>query len=122
MTPGASSAGPEETIMAKAPKLDSQPQVVTANDLLSGDVVYLTRSAGWSRRIAEASVVENAQAGAALLAAAEAQAKANVVVAPYLIPVDATVTPPRPVQYREIIRAEGPTTERSPAAETRSAA
>ena len=108
--------------MAKAPKLDSQPQVVTANDLLSGDVVYLTKAAGWSRRIADAAVVENARAGAVLLGTAEAQARANVVVAPYLIPVDATVTPPRPIQYREVIRAEGPTTERSPVAETRSAA
>lgn len=102
--------------MAKAPKLDSQPQVVTANDLKSGDVVYLTASAGWSRRIAEASVVANAEAGAALLAVAEAQAKMNVVVAPYLIPVDATVHPPQPVQYRERIRAEGPSTETRPAA------
>jgi hypothetical protein len=102
--------------MAKAPKLDNQPQIVTANDLLSGDVVYLTKTASWSRRIAEASVVENAQAGAALLAVAEAQAKMNIVVAPYLIPVDASVSPPRPIQYREIIRADGPTTEARPAA------
>ena len=102
--------------MAKAPKLDSQPQVVTANDLKSGDVVYLTKVAGWSRRIAEASVVANAEAGAALLAIAEAQAKMNIVVAPYLIPVDAGSTPPKPIQYREVIRAEGPTTETRPAA------
>lgn len=103
--------------MAKAPKLANQPQVVTANDLLSGDVVYLTQAAGWSRRIAEASIVANAEAGAALLAVAEAQARMNIVVAPYLIPVDASVTPPRPIQYREVIRAEGPTTEiRKPAA------
>lgn len=100
--------------MAKAPKLDSQPQVVTANDLKSGDVVYLTQSAGWSRRIGDASVVANAEAGAALLAIAEAQARMNVVVAPYLIPVDTGATPPKPIQYREIIRADGPTTERRP--------
>jgi predicted RNase H-like nuclease (RuvC/YqgF family) len=104
--------------MAKAPKLDSQPQVVTANDLKSGDVVYLTDASDWSRRIAEAAVAANVEAGAALLAVAEVQAKANVVVTPYLIPVqvsgDAGVTPPRPIQYREIIRAEGPTTERRP--------
>jgi len=103
--------------MAKAPKLDNQPQIVTANDLLSGDVVYLTKTAAWTRKIAEASIVENAQAGAALLAVAEAQAKMNIVVAPYLIPVDASASPPRPIQYREIIRADGPTTEiRKPAA------
>lgn len=106
--------------MAKAPKLNSQPQVVTANHLLSGDVVYLTISASWSRRIAEAAVVANVEAGAALLAEAEAQAKKNIVVAPYLIPVqisgDASVTPPKPIQYREVLRAEGPSTERRPSA------
>ena len=99
--------------MAKAPKLNSQPQLVTANDLKTGDVVYLTQSAGWSRRIGEASIVPNAEAGAALLATAEAQAAQNIVIAPYLIPVDATVSPPRPVQFRERIRADGPTTEAS---------
>lgn len=102
--------------MAKAPKLNSQPQVVTANDLKSGDVVYLTKAANWSRRIADAAVLANAEAGAALLAVAEAHAKANIVVAPYLIPVDTSSTPPKPIQYREVIRAEGPTTEARPAA------
>lgn len=97
--------------MAKAPKLNSQPQVVTANHLRSGDVVYLTATAGWTRRIAEAAVVANVEAGAALLAEAEAQAKQNIVVAPYLIPVDASASPPKPIQYREILRAEGPSTE-----------
>jgi hypothetical protein len=102
--------------MAKAPKLNSQPQVVTANDLLSGDVVYLTKASTWSRRIAEAAVVANVEAGAALLAEAEAQAKRNIVVAPYLIPVETGVTPPKPIQYREVLRAEGPSTERRPSA------
>ncbi|MFC3675101.1 DUF2849 domain-containing protein [Ferrovibrio xuzhouensis] len=102
--------------MAKAPKLNSQPQLVTANDLKTGDVVYLTQSAGWSRRIDDASIVPNAEAGAALLAVAEAQAKMNIVIAPYLIPVDTAVAPPRPVQFRERIRADGPTTEAKPAA------
>jgi hypothetical protein len=106
--------------MAKAPKLNSQPQVVTANHLLSGDVVYLTKTSSWTRSIAEAAVVANVEAGAALLAEAEAQAKKNIVVAPYLIPVqisgDASVTPPKPIQYREVLRAEGPSTERRPSA------
>lgn len=97
--------------MAKAPKLDNQPQIVTANSLSTGDVVYLTNVASWSRNIADATIAPNAQAGAALLAVAEAQAKMNIVVAPYLIPVDTGVTPPKPIQFRERIRAFGPTTE-----------
>lgn len=96
--------------MAKAPKLNNQPQVVTANHLATGDVVYLTKTASWSRSIVDASVAPNAEAGAALLAIAVAQAKMNIVVEPYLIPVDADLTPPKPIQFRERIRAQGPTT------------
>jgi hypothetical protein len=97
--------------MAKAPKLDNQPQIVTANHLSTGDVVYLTEAASWSRSIADAAIAPNAEAGAALLAVASAQAKQNIVVEPYLIPVDADAAPPRPIQFRERIRAFGPTTE-----------
>lgn len=97
--------------MAKAPKLNSQPQIVTANDLASGDVVYLTATADWSRNIADAAVLANAAAGAGQLALAEAQARQNLIVAPYLVPVVPGSTSPRPVQFRELIRAEGPTTE-----------
>lgn len=97
--------------MAKAPKLNNLPHLVTANHLASGDVVYLTAQNAWSRSIADAAIAPNAEAGAALLAEAEAQARRNVVVAPYLIPVDPDVTPPRPIQFRERIRAFGPTTE-----------
>lgn len=96
--------------MAKAPKLNDLPQVVTANHLATGDVVYLTASGSWSRDIADASIAPNAEAGGALLAVATAQAKMNIVVEPYLIPVDAAATPPRPMQFRERIRALGPTT------------
>ena len=97
--------------MAKAPKLDHQPQIVTANHLSTGDVVYLTNVANWSRSIADAAIAPNAEAGAALLATASAQAKLNIVIDPYLIPVDADAMPPRPIQFRERIRAAGPTTE-----------
>lgn len=96
--------------MAKAPRLDNHPQVITANHLATGDVVYLTRVASWSRDIGEATVAPNVQAGAALLAVAQAQAKMNIVIDPYLIPVDTSVSPPRPIQFRERIRAQGPTT------------
>ena len=96
--------------MAKAPKLNSQPQIVTANHLASGDVVYLSAARSWTREIGEAAIAPNAEAAAPLLAFAAAEAKRNVVVAPYLIPVDASVSPPQPVQFRERIRARGPTT------------
>jgi hypothetical protein len=102
--------------MAKAPKLKDQAHIVTANHLTSGDVVYLTIRNDWSRDIAAAFVAPNAEAAAAWLAEAEAQAARNIVVAPYLVPVDASLTPPWPIQFRERIRAAGPTTEARPAA------
>lgn len=102
--------------MAKVPKLKDQAHIVTANHLTSGDVVYLTIRNDWSRDIAAAFVAPNAEAAAAWLAEAEAQAARNIVVGPYLVPVDAGLTPPRPVQFRERIRAAGPTTEARPAA------
>src|SRR3546814_17389268 len=91
---GSGAARKGNRIMAKAPKLNSQPQLVTANDLKTGDVVYLTQSAGWSRRIDDASLVPNADAGAPLLAVAEAQAKMTNVTAPDRIPVGTAVPPP----------------------------
>lgn len=96
--------------MAKAPKLNKQPQIVTANHLASGDVVYLTASNLWTREIGEAAIARDADSAAPLLAFAEAEAKQNIVVAPYLIPVDTSVAPPLPIQFRERIRAQGPTT------------
>jgi hypothetical protein len=102
--------------MAKAPKLKDQAHIVTANHLTGGDVVYLTARNDWSRDIAAAFVAPNAEAAAAWLTEAEAQAARNIVVAPYLVPVDASTTPPRPIQFRERIRAAGPTTEQRPAA------
>jgi len=92
--------------MAKAPKAADHPQLVTANDLLSGDVVFLS-NAGWSRKIAEAALAKG-EAAAALLARGEADAKANIVVAPYLVPVTLEEGRPVPLQFRERIRAEGP--------------
>ncbi len=104
--------------MAKAPKLKHNPQIVTANHLSRGDVVYLTGDHDWSGRIVDALVVPDEAAAAELLAEANAQAARNIVVGPYLVPVLPGITPPRPVQFRERIRAAGPTTEAVPTTET----
>lgn len=84
-----------------------KPQVATANDLLEGDVVYLTAERGWTRRHEEAAVAEDPEAAKALLADAEAQA--DRIVGAYL--ADAEVDEdgkPRPVHYRERLRTLGP--------------
>ncbi|WP_374631526.1 DUF2849 domain-containing protein [Ferrovibrio sp.] len=95
--------------MAKAPKLVSNPQIVTANDLASGDVVYLTKVNSWTRAIEQAAIAPSLEHSAALLAEAEAQARRNIVVAPYAVPVTLETGNPLPVQFRERIRAAGPT-------------
>lgn len=95
--------------MAKAPKLKLNPHAVTANDLATGDVVYLTESGQWSRDLADAAIAPSQEDSGRLVALAEQAAAANQVVAPYVIPLVAGAHPPAPVQFREKIRASGPT-------------
>lgn len=82
------------------------PKIVSANALLEGDVVYLARSGGWTRALAEAAIAETPEAADALLAAADRPAE---VVGPAL--ADVALAPgaaPRPLHYREAFRARGP--------------
>ena len=83
------------------------PKVVTANDLVEGDVVYLTAAGGWSRRHADAAVAADEAQAAALLGTAEAQQ--DRVVGPYLADTArGEEGEPLPVHYREAIRTRGP--------------
>lgn len=92
-----------------AGKRPALPLVLTASDLLEGDVLFFT-GAGWDRPFASALVAGDEESAAALesaLAAAEADI---LLVAPYLLTVEvgaggAIV----PEHYRERIRALGPT-------------
>ncbi len=81
------------------------PQVLTANDLKNGAVVFLDKAGGWTSRSGEARVIDDAAEAAALLDKANAL-QATQLVGPYLIDVDAEG---RPLHLRELIRAEGPT-------------
>jgi hypothetical protein len=82
-------------------------QAVTANDLIDGDVVYLTAELCWSRHLTEAVLAETPGEAARLLAGAVPQE--HLVVGPYLIDVarDADGRP-EPTHYRERIRTLGP--------------
>jgi hypothetical protein len=82
--------------------------VVTANRLLDGFVVYLTAGGGWSERLADAAVAASKEAAAALLAVAEAQARAGRVIGPYTFDVAAADGHPQPLGRRETIRTLGP--------------
>lgn len=84
-------------------------QVVTANRIGDGTVVYLTRVGGWSERIADAQVSRSDEERDALMAVARATAEIPEVVEPYVIDVVEETGVVRPVRYREEIRAQGPT-------------
>lgn len=82
------------------------PQVLTANDLLSGDAVWCDATGDWVGDIASAAVfAEQASAEAAL---AQGVADAARVVGAYLAPVEVTQSGPRPTHFRETFRTRGP--------------
>ena len=83
------------------------PCVLTANDLLEGDVVYRAPDGAWTRHLGAARLfMDEAEADRSLAAAGSQQ---GAVVDPYL----AAAVPgerggPRPAHIREAFRAAGP--------------
>ena len=87
---------------------DAQYQIVTANRLMDGDVVFLTANHRWDQSLNQAAIAASPDEAAHLLAIAEPQEHA--VVGPYLIDVAVDVDGrPLPTHYRERIRVLGPT-------------
>ena len=82
------------------------PKIVTANDLLQGDVIYLTKQDAWSRSHADAELLtDEAHAQLRLI---EAQTQPHVV-GPYLADAVDGPSGPKPVHFREEVRVSGPT-------------
>jgi hypothetical protein len=83
-------------------------QIVTANDLLDGDVIFMTAEGGWGRDLADAAILATAEQAEQLLALATSQE--DCVVGPYLadVALDGSGLP-CPSHYRERIRMCGPT-------------
>lgn len=82
------------------------PKVITANALLEGDVVYLTKDERWSRDLSEAELLtDEADAELRLL---QAEAQTGVVVGAYLAEMRAGVNGPEPTHFREAFRRTGP--------------
>lgn len=81
-------------------------KVITANDLVSGAVVYWTRERAWTGDLAAAVVLEGDEALRELAAATADEARA---VGPYLMDVDRVGTPAGRGRLREEIRNAGPT-------------
>ena len=81
-------------------------QVVTANALIEGDVVYLTASGDWTRHLTQAiPFADKAQAEAALAGAGR---RASEVVGCYLADARQTTQGLEPVHFREDFRRRGP--------------
>jgi hypothetical protein len=83
-------------------------QVVTANRLGDGRVVYLADGYRWFEAVGRAHVAETEEEAAALLAIAEKAVADRIVVAPYLIEIKRDGGRVTPARYRELLRALGP--------------
>ncbi|KJE36430.1 hypothetical protein UF64_04610 [Thalassospira sp. HJ] len=83
-------------------------QVVTANRLDDGLVVFLTSDGSWSENINDARTAEGKEAADALLAEASAPELDIVIVGPYLIDVEQQGSDLMPTKYREVLRTKGP--------------
>lgn len=79
-------------------------QIVTANLLREGHVVYLTATGDWTRELAKAALFD-ADAEDAL---ARANAQSDLVVGPYLAKMRASPQGPQPTHFREEFRRDGP--------------
>jgi hypothetical protein len=84
-------------------------QIVTANELVNGTVVYRTPEGRWTTHIGAAQGVVGEPDAKALLALAEADVARQLVVGPYLVEVEGTPGHWQHKSWRERIRAEGPT-------------
>jgi hypothetical protein len=84
-------------------------QVLTANRLRDGAVVFLAADGRWAPRIGNARAEAEPQALAALEVAGRAAVADRTVVEPYLIAVERTAAGAiRALRYRERLRAQGP--------------
>ena len=82
------------------------PKVVTANDLLEGDVIYLMADDSWTRTLGEAELItDEAHAQLRLL---DAERQALSIVGAYLADAVAGPNGPEPTHFREDFRRTGP--------------
>ena len=88
------------------------PDVISANRLADGLVVFQTQDQNWSEDFNRAAVWPDAAATAAALARAKEDEQQNLIVDPYAVPVDERNGHVAPKALREAIRAAGPTIRR----------
>ena len=84
-------------------------QIMTANRLLGGGVVYFGENAEWTDDFSAAKTVDDSDGAAVLLKEAEKAEANQLIVGPYLIKVERDETGIRTLSVKEGIRAKGPT-------------
>lgn len=89
--------------------MDATEQMVLANRLTDGRVVFLAADGSWVDDIGGGAVAAGPGTARDLLAAALQAESRNVVVEPYLIGIRQVAGQRQPVAWREAIRAAGPT-------------
>jgi hypothetical protein len=85
------------------------PQMIIANRLIDGRVVFLAPDEGWNTAIDQGSVVDDETEAQRLLEVAKQAVARCLVIDPTLIEVRVENGNVRPVEIREVIRAFGPT-------------
>ncbi len=85
-------------------------KVLTANHLLSGEVVFLGEGELWSPHIQDAVIAQSTQEVDLLETVGQQSVKSQLVVEPYLIDVVRVHGFTEPLRFRERIRTAGPTT------------
>ncbi len=86
-------------------------QIVTANRLTDGAVVYLTAHGGWSESIADGRIAVGEFETRDLMAWADRSVDRDEVVGPYLMAIGHADGGNRAIGMRETIRAGGPIVE-----------
>lgn len=82
------------------------PSVITANALLSGEVVWLSADNQWTTSPHEAALFTAPEPADARLEWAQAQA--HTIVGPYLAAAKQGPDGPEPTHFREAFRRRGP--------------
>jgi len=85
------------------------PQVLTANRLRDGEVVYLASGDHWADQLVDAELLQTPAQGEHALARGLVGEQNQEVVNAYLFEVVVNGASLKPVKMREVIRAAGPT-------------
>ncbi len=83
-------------------------QIITANNLRNGEVVYLAAGGKWTPEMKEALGVESVDALEGTLATAALAVQNHLVVDAYAIPVERMDESYAPLSMKERIRSLGP--------------